>query len=545
MSKYFNFSKKLDKYIIEKPSFFARLIYTESIFSDDFFEYVDKMLDTLDYSNVEYYLCENARRYNEIKLQGNYLNGLKLFAYLALNEVITQDSIFTSKVIEDIHKESGEKYLERLQILDKMFLSKDGKNKIESKSNLDISLTKAESIYLLFKKYQDIQRDAYNNLIEGDLFNLAKKVLGKEYTNSFVAIYDLLNKRIRDYLISKEVWNLSSISKFALYEEPDVFKELVGGKTYGLAILLENDVVIPNTHVMLSCFDKINSLDFLNKDIHYAIRSSANIEDGNNKSFAGMFATFLNVEIKDVICKINAVKSSANKEAIKKYAGENIDVKMAVIIQEFYEPKIAGVFIGNDFKNGILEWVKGNGEKLVSGKANPQNEICNLEKESKLKVNNESVSKYLIDLQNKLGCIADFEFCILNNKLVMLQFRPATEKVVVSLNKEIEEGVYYGIGASQGICEGKCKYIRNLKESDFFEKGDILLSKYTDPNWYDLLLKSSAIATAVGGILCHTAIIARELGIPCVVGIGMDAMRKIRNETEIIVDGTNGKVIKK
>lgn len=64
---------------------------------------------------------------------------------------------------------------------------------------------------------------------------------------------------------------------------------------------------------------------------------------------------------------------------------------------------------------------------------------------------------------------------------------------------------------------------------------------FTDPEWMHILTKSSGIVTAVGGFLCHTAIIARELGIPCVIGIGQN-MKKIWNEKIIKIDGTEGYV---
>ena len=63
---------------------------------------------------------------------------------------------------------------------------------------------------------------------------------------------------------------------------------------------------------------------------------------------------------------------------------------------------------------------------------------------------------------------------------------------------------------------------------------------FTDPDWMDVLTKSSGVVTAIGGFLCHTAIIAREMGIPCIVGIGSDSMKKIWDEKYLAVDGTKG-----
>ena len=62
---------------------------------------------------------------------------------------------------------------------------------------------------------------------------------------------------------------------------------------------------------------------------------------------------------------------------------------------------------------------------------------------------------------------------------------------------------------------------------------------FTDPEWMNILSKSSGIVTAVGGFLCHSAIVARELGIPCVIGIGSN-MKKLWSETNVTIDGNKG-----
>ena len=223
---------------------------------------------------------------------------------------------------------------------------------------------------------------------------------------------------------------------------------------------------------------------------------------------------------------------------------------MSVIIQKFLEPEYAGVWIGKDINSGILEYISGNGEKLVSGKTTPNREIWdNIEVEKPIKCSDGKIGELLLEFQKTLGSISDFEWLILNDKLFLLQYRPVTSKIITnnnsSFNSENDE-YYTGIPASPGFVSGKARFVnaRFIDKIDDWENGNILMAWYTDPEWMNILSNSSAIVTAVGGFLCHSAIIARELGIPCVIGIGGDSMKKIWNESELTVDGDNGIVYK-
>ncbi len=77
---------------------------------------------------------------------------------------------------------------------------------------------------------------------------------------------------------------------------------------------------------------------------------------------------------------------------------------------------------------------------------------------------------------------------------------------------------------------------------DKFNKGEILLADFTDPDWVPAMINSRAIVTAEGGFLSHSAIISRELGIPCVTGIGYKNIEELSKMKEIFVDGNNGLV---
>ncbi len=106
----------------------------------------------------------------------------------------------------------------------------------------------------------------------------------------------------------------------------------------------------------------------------------------------------------------------------------------------------------------------------------------------------------------------------------------------------VSKDSFKGLAVSPGIVEGPAKFVRKINELDSWTEGDILMAWFTDPEWMHVLSKSLGIVTAVGGFLCHTAIIAREIGIPCVVGIGGDAMKKIWDRTYLSINGTTGVV---
>jgi phosphoenolpyruvate synthase/pyruvate phosphate dikinase len=100
---------------------------------------------------------------------------------------------------------------------------------------------------------------------------------------------------------------------------------------------------------------------------------------------------------------------------------------------------------------------------------------------------------------------------------------------------------FSGISGSSGKVEGTVRWV--LSESDFenFQVGEVLFAKMTSPDWGNLFQKASAVVTEQGGMLCHAAIVAREEGIPAVVGIG-EALAEVPNGTRVIVDGDEGVV---
>lgn len=96
-----------------------------------------------------------------------------------------------------------------------------------------------------------------------------------------------------------------------------------------------------------------------------------------------------------------------------------------------------------------------------------------------------------------------------------------------------------GIPASPGQISGRVKILQSPQDDQKMKEGEILVTKTTNPLFTPALIKASAVVTDFGGTLCHTAIVARELAIPAVVGT-QKATEILKDDMEIIVNGTKG-----
>jgi len=105
---------------------------------------------------------------------------------------------------------------------------------------------------------------------------------------------------------------------------------------------------------------------------------------------------------------------------------------------------------------------------------------------------------------------------------------------------DVPAGALVGLPVSAGIVEGRARVILDMAEADL-EAGDILVTAYTDPSWSPLFVTIKGLVTQVGGLMTHGAVIAREYGLPAVVGVE-DATRLIRDGQRIRVNGTDGYV---
>ncbi|MDD4081924.1 MAG: PEP-utilizing enzyme [Sphaerochaetaceae bacterium] len=107
----------------------------------------------------------------------------------------------------------------------------------------------------------------------------------------------------------------------------------------------------------------------------------------------------------------------------------------------------------------------------------------------------------------------------------------------------IKELILKGIAASRGTSIGVVKIVLNTGELSKVSEGDVLVAKFTQPAYTVAMLKACAFVTDVGGICSHAAMIARELGVPCVVNTG-NATTVLKDGQRVIVDGDNGLIFK-
>jgi pyruvate,water dikinase len=105
---------------------------------------------------------------------------------------------------------------------------------------------------------------------------------------------------------------------------------------------------------------------------------------------------------------------------------------------------------------------------------------------------------------------------------------------------DVPAGALIGLPVSAGTVEGRARVILDMAEADL-GAGDILVTPFTDPSWSPLFVAVAGLVTEVGGLMTHGAVIAREYGLPAVVGVEQ-ATRLIRDGQRIRVHGTDGYV---
>ncbi|MBU0914339.1 MAG: phosphoenolpyruvate synthase, partial [Gammaproteobacteria bacterium] len=133
-----------------------------------------------------------------------------------------------------------------------------------------------------------------------------------------------------------------------------------------------------------------------------------------------------------------------------------------------------------------------------------------------------------------------------DGKLYIVQARPETVRSREDSNemerfqlKGTAPIVVEGRAIGHKIGSGKAKVLASIADMDQIQPGDVLVTDMTDPDWEPIMKRASAIVTNRGGRTCHAAIIARELGIPAVVGCG-DATKKIKNGQDVTVSCAEG-----
>lgn len=332
-----------------------------------------------------------------------------------------------------------------------------------------------------------------------------------------------------------------------------------------------------------------------------AVRSSATAEDLPDASFAGQQETFLNVRgLDDVLRRMHEVFASLyNDRAIAYrvhhgFAHEHVALSAGVQLMVRSDIGASGVMFTLDTESGFRKVVfitasYGLGEAVVQGSVNPDEFYLykpNLEARRPALIRRTKGTKKIrmvygsqggvdteetpIDLRQQFaitqadaeelgrqaliieqhyGRPMDIEWGKDGNdgKIYILQARPETVKSRDSSGGDIERytlkqhGNVLARGRSIGqrIGRGTARVVANISQMDQVQSGDVLVTDMTDPDWEPIMKRASAIVTNRGGRTCHAAIIARELGIPAVVGCG-DATQLIANGAAVTVSCAEG-----
>ena len=333
-----------------------------------------------------------------------------------------------------------------------------------------------------------------------------------------------------------------------------------------------------------------------------AVRSSATAEDLPDASFAGQQETFLNVSgADDVVHKIKEVFASLyNDRAIAYrvhhgYAHEDVFLSAGVQLMVRSDVGASGVLFTLDTESGFRDAVfvtssYGLGEMVVQGAVNPDEfyvykptlrqgkpailrrqigakqqrmvystkpgERVRIEEvprndRATFSISDEDVhelARQSLIIEQHYDRPMDVEWAKDGNtgKVYIVQARPETVKsraraTQIERYQLHERGPVLTAGRAIGqkIGSGKARVIRSLKDMARVEAGDVLVADMTDPDWEPVMKRAAAIVTNRGGRTCHAAIIARELGVPAVVGTG-DGLDKIPDGAEVTVSCAEG-----
>ncbi|HEY3564347.1 MAG TPA: phosphoenolpyruvate synthase, partial [Casimicrobiaceae bacterium] len=160
----------------------------------------------------------------------------------------------------------------------------------------------------------------------------------------------------------------------------------------------------------------------------------------------------------------------------------------------------------------------------------------------------EALARNAVAIERHYGRPMDIEWALDgdDNALYILQARPETVKSRDDASglrryrlKSHGTSLASGRAIGQKIGQGTVRLVRSAREMDRVQEGDVLVTELTDPDWEPVMKRASAIVTDRGGRTCHAAIIARELGIPAVVGCG-DATATLEDGTKVTVSCAEG-----
>lgn len=340
----------------------------------------------------------------------------------------------------------------------------------------------------------------------------------------------------------------------------------------------------------------------IGEHISFAVRSSATAEDLADASFAGQQETLLNVHgIENLIDAIRRVFASLYNDraiAYRVHHGFRHDqVFLSAGVQRMVrsDQGASGVVFTLDTESGFREVVfitsaYGLGETVVQGAVNPDEFIVykrNLEtglpailsrrlgakaiemiysdgqtgqateirsvspeRSQRFSLPDEqieSLARQAVIIEQHYNRPMDIEWALdgTDGQIYIVQARPETVKSLAGQSieqfrlSERSRVLVQGRAIGQKIGQGKARVILGAAQMSEVQPGDVLVTDMTDPDWEPIMKRAAAIVTNRGGRTCHAAIVARELGIPAVVGCG-HATEHINNDQEVTISCAEG-----
>ncbi len=286
------------------------------------------------------------------------------------------------------------------------------------------------------------------------------------------------------------------------------------------------------------------------------VRSSATVEDGASHSFAGIFESIpistpeaLERTIRDVWSSVFSPRalSYCREVGLTEYPG------MAVVIQRFLEAERSGVMFTRFSGRTLVEHVEGGCEKLVKGEVTPEQLWIPGPGQPPIDTGSlpiehaRELSRLAESLEQAFGAPQDVEWVLFEDAVHVVQSRPITTTAtpaaagVAPMDLGDSTPFLRGIPASGGWGAGPVQLVFNIDDALALESGQILVTPMTNPDMVVAMRKSAAIVTDVGGVICHAAIVSRELGLPCVVGTAA-ATTTMQTGDIVTVAGTEGAV---
>jgi phosphohistidine swiveling domain-containing protein len=292
------------------------------------------------------------------------------------------------------------------------------------------------------------------------------------------------------------------------------------------------------------------------------VRSSATAEDSDELSFAGIFESIsINAPAELEPAMRNVWLSGLSPRAIA-YVRDRGLIRLplvALVVQPFLAAERSGVmftrFRGPDGMSRILvEHVEGACEKLVKGEVTPDrlwltvpDQVPDDLEGTLAPIHARELARLAAKLEETFGTPQDVEWVIHDGRVHVVQSRPITTGIAAPVRGAggpigaAVAPMLTGTGASPGSGSGQVRLVFNVEHALELESGEILVTPMTNPDMVVAMRNAAAIVTDVGGMICHAAIVSRELGLPCVVGTER-ATSILSAEQAVTVDGWIGAV---